>query len=105
MAQRKKFDEVELLTERLVKAHVEIERLKLELACRTLDTTFLVEIPKEFRVHGQHTAFQSGVEAAWRGNRRDNPYVFERPQFRAWERGFRMGAEEFAKAVVRGGVK
>lgn len=98
---RKHFD----LADKLVKAQREIERLKLELSLRVLDTTFLVEIPKEFRVHGQHAAFHDGVEAAWRGNRRDNPYVFERPQFRAWERGFRTGAEEFAKAVARGGVK
>lgn len=79
----------------------EVENLKLELALRTIDTTFLVTIPKEHQKHGQHTAFQSGVENAWRGRTRSNPYCFGNAQYLAWESGFKLGAQAFAEAVVK----
>lgn len=73
------------------------ERHRLELTLRAGRVDFLVETPKEHRVHGQHAAFASGVETAYRGWVRSNPYEFHTAQFRAWDKGFQMGAVKFCE--------
>lgn len=79
-----------------------IDSLETELALRTMDTTFLIEVPKEHRVHGQHAPFLDGVETAWRGRSKNNPYEWNRPQYRAWDLGYKLAVAHFAKMFVAG---
>jgi hypothetical protein len=77
---------------------------EFDMALRLGFSTLEVETPKEHRVRGQHQAFTSGLEAAYIYKRRDNPYEFHTAQYRAWETGFRMGAERYASDYTKGHV-
>lgn len=91
--------ETKRLHARVFELEKTIHRLEVELTLRTADLTFLVEIPKRHRVHGQGTAFQCGVESAYRKGRlpKRNPYTPGTAQHGAWETGWCMGAEKYIK--------